>query len=147
MYCGKTDAISGLGHSETVVMKLMEKRLDCGHMLYVDTFYTSVVLAKQLLKRKTLLCGTLTRNRKHLLEAVVSAKLKTGQRIVRRNGQIAVVKWKGRRDVLTLSTAHAGKMIESSKVNTRGEHVRKPDTVIDYNQYICGVDRMDQLTS
>ena len=66
VYCGKMDPISGFGHAETVVLKLMEKLLDRGHALYVDNFYTSVPLAEALLNRKTLLCGTVRKNRKHL---------------------------------------------------------------------------------
>ena len=66
VYCGKMDPISGFGNAETVVLKLMEKLLDRGHALYVDNFYTSVPLAKALLNRKTLLCGTVRKNRKHL---------------------------------------------------------------------------------
>ena len=49
--------------------------------------------------------------------------------------------------MLMLSTLHAGKIIDSSKVNRRGERVKKPDSVIDYNVHMCGVDRMDQLIS
>ena len=43
------DPLSGFGHAETVVLKLMEKLLDRGHALYVDSFYKSVPLAKALL--------------------------------------------------------------------------------------------------
>ena len=145
VYSGKSDPISGLGHSESVVLKLIEKRLDCGHTLFVDNFYTSFPLSQELLKRKTLLCGTLRRNRKHLPEAVVSAKLKSGQHVAHRNGRTVVMKWRDKRDVMMLSTVHTGKVMDSSKVNRRGEHVKKPDCVIDYNQHMCGVDRMDQL--
>ena len=76
VYCGKLDAIAGFGHSEAVVLKLMEHYMDVGDELFVDNFYTSVPLAKALLKRKTLLCGTLRRNRKHVPDSVVSEKLK-----------------------------------------------------------------------
>ena len=57
IYWGKLDPISGFGHAETVVLKLMEKLLDFGRVLYVDNFCTSVPLAEELLKRKTLLWG------------------------------------------------------------------------------------------
>jgi len=147
VYSGKSDPISGLGHSESVVMQLMEKRLDYGHVVYVDNFYTGVPLAKALLAKKTLLCGTLRRNRKHLPEAVVSAKLKTGECVSRRNGRIVVSKWRDKREVMMLSTLHTGKMTDSGKVNRRRERVNKPDSVIDYNMHMCGVDRMDQLVS
>jgi len=47
--------------------------------------------------------------------------------------------------VIMLSTVHTGKMMDSSKVNRRGERVKKLNCVIDYNQHMCGVDRIDQL--
>lgn len=76
VYCGRSDIIAGLGHSEAVVMKLMEKRLDLGHELYIDNFYSGVPLAKQLLSRNTNVCGILRKNRKHLPKLVVSANLR-----------------------------------------------------------------------
>lgn len=147
IYSGKSDPISGLGHAESVVMKLMEGRLDCGHVVYVDNFYTSIPLAEQLLRRKTHLCGTLRRNRKQLPATVVSAKLKPGEIISRRQGSVAVTKWADKRDILMLSTLHDGKIVECPKLNRRRNKVKKPDCIIDYNQFMCGVDRMDQLIS
>jgi len=38
MYCGKMSSISGFGHAETAVLKLMEKLLNRGHVHYVDNF-------------------------------------------------------------------------------------------------------------
>ena len=82
--------------------------MDVGHELFLDNFYTSVPLAKALLKRKTMLCGTLHRNRKHIPDSVESAKLKKGEIVRRRNGQIVVLKWHDKRDVLMLTTFHDG---------------------------------------
>ena len=147
VYCGRSDVIAGLGHAEAVVMKLMEKRLDLGHELYIDNFYTSVPLAKELLRRKTLVCGTLRRNRKFLPQAVVGAKLKKGEITRRRHERIVVTKWHDNRDVLMLSTFHTGQLMDSPKVNRRGERIRKPDCVLSYNQNMCGIDRADQLLS
>ena len=76
VYCGKMDPPSAFGHAETVVLKLIEKLLDHGHALYVDKFYTSVPLTKALLNRKTLICVTLRKNRKHIRKNIVSTKLK-----------------------------------------------------------------------
>lgn len=119
VYCGKSDPISGLGHAESVVMKLMEKRLDQGHSLYVDNFYTSIPLAKQLLSRKTDVCGTLRRNRKHLPQAVANAKLRPGQCTARRSGGITVLKWKDKREILMLSSHHSGRLSDSQKKSFR----------------------------
>jgi len=147
VYCGKMDPLSGFGHAETVVLKLMDNILDRGHVLYTDNFYTSVPLAQQLLTRKTYLCGTLRKNRKYLPEAVASSNLKKGDVVAHRSDQIVVVKWKDKRDVMMLSTTHAGKIADSGKRNRRGECVKKPDCVLDYNAHMCGVDRLDQLLS
>lgn len=51
-----------LGLSEPVVLHLCQNVLDNGRTLYIDNFYTSVSLAKSLLKRKTHLVGTLRSN-------------------------------------------------------------------------------------
>ena len=147
VYCGKMDPMSGFGHAETVVLKLMEKLLGRGHVLYVDNFYTSVSLSEQLLSQKTLLCGTLRKNRKHLPKTVVTKKLKKGQYIAKRKGRIVVEKWNDKRDVLMLTTCHSGRMVAINKPTRQGEIKKKPDAVIAYNKYMCGVDRMDQLMS
>jgi len=47
VYCGKSDAMSGFGHSEAIVLKHMEKYMDVGHKLFVDNFYTSVPLVQR----------------------------------------------------------------------------------------------------
>lgn len=109
--------------------------------------YNSVPLAKELVKRKTLVCGTLRRNRKFLPQAVVGTKLKKGEISRRRNERIVVIKWHDNRDVLMLSTFHTGQLTDSPKVNRRGERIRKPDCVLSYNQNMCGIDRADQLLS
>ena len=113
--CGKLDPISGFGHSETVVLKLMEPILDRGHTIYTDNFYTSVTLAEQLMTRNTNLCGTLRKNRKYLPSEVVSAKLKRGEAISRQSNQIVVTKWHDKRDVLMLSTIHNGAVRDTGK--------------------------------
>jgi len=39
--------------AESVILKLMESRLDKGHILFTDKISTSVPFAKQLLTKKT----------------------------------------------------------------------------------------------
>src|SRR6218665_2017933 len=95
-------------------------------MLYTDNFFNSVPLhvAQQLLDRQTFLFETLTQNRKQIPETVASVKLKKVDIVARRSRQIAVAKWKGKRDVLMLSTVHAGKIVEGRKRDRRGEIVK-----------------------
>jgi len=147
VYCGKMDAISGFGHAETVVLTLMDNILDRGHVLYTDNFYTSVPLAEQLLNRQTYLCGTLRRNHEHLPEAVVTAQPKRNDAAAWKSGQITVLKWNDKRDIIMLSTAHAGRIVEGSRRNRSGNLVKKPDCLLAFNDRMCSVDRLDQLFS
>ena len=75
VYCVIMDPPSDFGHAETVVVKLMEKLFDRGQAVYVNNFYASVPLAKALLNRKTVICVTLRKNKKHLPKNFVSTKL------------------------------------------------------------------------
>lgn len=79
VYCGnENDREDDISLSEDVVMKLCENLLDEKRTLYVDNFYTSVSLARRLLKRKTHLVGTLRSNRKYNPKFVQKKKLKKG---------------------------------------------------------------------
>ena len=108
------NSLSGFGSAETVVLKLIEKLLKCGHALYVDNFYISVPLAEVPQNQKTLICGTLKKKQKTPTKKIVSKKLK-GQHIAKQNGRIVVEKWQYKREVLMLLTHHSEKMIESNK--------------------------------
>ena len=46
-----------------------------------------------------------------------------------------------------LSTHHSGKMVESNRQTKGGQKKKKPESIILYNNFMCGVDRMDQLMS
>ncbi|KAG5898630.1 hypothetical protein JTB14_021004 [Gonioctena quinquepunctata] len=48
-----------------IVMTLMEPYLNEGHILYVDNWYNSPVLAEALFEKKTNICGTVKTNRLH----------------------------------------------------------------------------------
>ena len=93
------------------------------------------------------MCGTVRRNRKNLPEAVVSSKLKKGETAARKNGNVVVLKWQDKREVLMLSTLHAGHVTAGTKRNRRGKQIKKPDCVFAYNAHMRGVDRLDQLLS
>lgn len=86
-------------------MELAAGYLDEGRTMFTDNWYTSVSLANELLSRSTNLVGTLRSNRKFNPKDVINAKLKKGEIKSRQNDNYMVVmKWKDKRDVLTLST-------------------------------------------
>jgi hypothetical protein len=53
------------------------------------------------------------------------------------------VKWEDKMDVLTISSEFPHSMIEIEK----NRNIKKPISVIKYNEHISGIDRQDQMTS
>lgn len=80
LYAGANDVTSsGLGHASTVVLHLLQEKLDKGHGLFMDNFYNSHSLAATLLKRKTSCTGTIRVNRKGNSEEVMKKKIRKGE--------------------------------------------------------------------
>lgn len=147
IYSGQgTELLPGVCHTEYVVEKLMQNYLDKGYSLFMDNYYNSVQLAHKLLKKKTYCTGTLRSNRKNNPKVVVTKKLRSGESIGKytKDG-ICVVKWKDRREVLTISSEFTNEMVETT--NRHGQKKNKPLPISKYNQYMSGVDRQDQMMS
>lgn len=147
IYQGKDSDEPGDNTSKTakIVLDLMKPYLDKGHHLYMDNFYNSVSLSTHLLSKQTHTTGTLRSNRKENPKIVVQSKLKKGEINWRRFDDVYITKWRDKRDVLTITTAHHPALVEVK--NRRGESTMKPQDVADYNQYMSGVDRLDQMIS
>jgi hypothetical protein len=144
IYSGQGHDISeGMTHTEFVVDNLMSGLYHKGRSLYMDNFYNSVQLSRKLLQKKTYVTGTLRSNRKHNSYEVIAQKLKKGESICRyTEDKICVVKWKDKRDVLTISSEFPHTMIEIEK----NRNIKKPISVIKYNEHMSGIDRQDQMT-
>ncbi|KAJ6640514.1 PiggyBac transposable element-derived protein 4 [Pseudolycoriella hygida] len=142
---GNDNSVESGGKTEKLVKTLMAPYLDKGHKLFMDNFYNSVSLSKYLLSKNTHVTGTLRANRKQNPKEVIQAKLKKGVMIWRRNGEVYVTKWRDKRDVLSISTAHHPQLIQAP--NRFGELKLKPNDVADYNNNMGGIDRLDQMTA
>ena len=77
--------------------------------------------------------------------------MKAGDCISRDNGRVMVLAWKDKRVVTALSTKHDGSLAAITRRKKRGhgetEQIMKPLCIIEYNQYMSGVDRLDQMIS
>ena len=133
------------GHAFSVVNQLMADYLDKGHELYVDNFYNSVALAEYLIKKNTYIIGTLKENRKGNPKELLKKKLKKGEAAFKRKGPVLVVNWKDKRNVRMISTKHRHAMVENT--NKRGNKKIKPQCILDYNRYMSGIDKSDQMMS
>lgn len=145
VYTGVLDDMGGKGHAANVVLHLMNEKLDNGHSLYMDNFYNSFALAKQLLDRKTNCTGTLRKDRKDCPMEVKNAKLRKGETVAKYCNGVMVGKWKDKRDVHYISTEFPNIINETR--NRRNEVKEKPVPIIQYNKFMSGIDRQDQMLS
>ena len=116
-----------------------------GHILYTDNYYTSPALAEFLLLHKTGLCGTVKANRKRMAEFSKGA---IGDVVLQASGKVLAISFTDKRQVLMLSTAHKGELIDTRKTDRRtGAVVKKPIVICDYNINMRLVDKADMMSS
>ena len=130
----------GLGYR--VVMKLMEQYQGKGHCVFVDNFYTSPQLLLDLLARSTYCVGTTKTNRKDFPVQLIPEK--TMDPGFATAGQLTAVWWRDRRDVYALSTMHDKSVNVLKRPKGSREKLPCPSIIDDYNQYMGGVDFIDQ---
>ena len=87
VYAGKTNNVDGLNATESLTVSLPKSALNLGSTIYSDNYHTSVVLAEYLLQKKTYLCGTMRKNRKHLSKVMVEPQLKKNEMKCLENSQ------------------------------------------------------------
>ncbi|XP_049835005.1 piggyBac transposable element-derived protein 3-like [Schistocerca gregaria] len=136
VYHGRHDKLDN--SASAVVKRLLGSLQGKGHTVYGDRFYTSVQLAKELVRANTGLLGTVMPNRKGLPKALKEGKLKKGEQIFRRKNDVLALRWKDKRDVWMISTRHTSSMLP---VATReGNEKLKPVAVLYYNKHKTGID-------
>ncbi|XP_065356042.1 piggyBac transposable element-derived protein 4-like [Calliphora vicina] len=92
IYAGKVIEDTIGSKTKTVVLKLMDPFLNRGHHLFMDNYYNSVKMSQTLLHYKTHTTGTLRFNRKPNPKCITTKKLKKGEMIWRRTGNVYVTK-------------------------------------------------------
>ena len=148
IYTGKENVVLAqqeLSLSERVVADLMQPLLEVGYHLYTDNWYTSIPLYKYLHQHGTLACGTIRSNRKGFPEQVKNAKLKKGEVMACHSDELMALKFKDKKDVHMLSTIHDHSMVHRPDRRHRNQRQTTPACIFDYNKYMGGVDRTDQL--
>lgn len=144
VYTGQLDDLGGKGHAANVVLNLMEGRLDSGHAVFMDNYYNSYDLSQKLLNRNTYCTGTLRTDRKNIPEEVKSQKLNKGDTIYKCSEDgILVGKWRDKREIAYITTEFTNEMI--NYMDNRDREKQKPNPIYQYNKFMGGVDRQDQL--
>ncbi|XP_046976423.1 piggyBac transposable element-derived protein 4-like [Vanessa cardui] len=145
IYGGAGDDTSGIGHTQKIVLKLLEDKLDSGHSVYMDNYYNSYDLATKLLDRQTYCTGILNKNRKGNPIDLATVTLRKGENKSLFLNGVHIGKWRDKRYVLYISTEHDNEMMEVT--DKRGNVIVKPAAIIHYNKFMSGVDLQDQMVS
>lgn len=146
VYTGQADELGGKGHTSKVLLHLLEGKENNGHAVYMDNFYNSHDLAKNLLEKGTYVTGTLQSNRTNNPSDVVKQKLQKSETTCKYSEHhVMIGKWVDKRTVLFISTEFENVLTETT--NKRGQLVTKPLPIIQYNKYMSGIDRKDQMMS
>ena len=98
-------------HTTNVVLSLVNPLVGLGYDLYTDRFYTSPLLATELLKVNTTLTGTVMCNRKEMPAAAKGKKQRKGDVDTYAKGQMVVVQWTDKRTITTLCTKHTNAIV------------------------------------
>ncbi|XP_053351649.1 piggyBac transposable element-derived protein 4-like [Clarias gariepinus] len=154
VYVGKSRDPSIHGLSHDVVLDLVQP-LGTGYHIYMDNFYTSPKLFNDLAAMKFGACGTYRESRKGFPngQGVLTKKSPRGTVRWIRQDSIVFVKWMDTREVSVCSTIHpafSGDTVQRTMKDKDGKYklvaVPCPVPVLQYNKYMGGVDRSDQLS-
>ena len=147
-----------VGQCHSIVRKLSQF-LPAGHVIYLDSFYTTPALCTELFDRRIGVCGTVSQNHRGMPNALKdsSIKLKEGDKpVFRYKSPVLACLFIDKKNVRLLSTVHNQEVFQKEitvsaakrdKYPTGKRTVYKPTLVQDYNRYMGGVDRGDQLAS
>ena len=132
----------------------MEQHKDKGHYLFIDNFYTSPSLLLALLDQVTYCTGMVRTIRKGFPKQLIPGKtypMGTFRYVLcKQKYQLIGVWWRDQKDVFVLTTMHK-KSAATVMKRPKGEREKKetpyPTAIIDYNNYMGGVDLADQMLS
>ena len=151
---GRDVSANGLGYD--IVMKLMQRFLNQGYHLFVDNFYTSVTLFKDLFTQGVPATGTVMETRRDFPPGLKNGKewakgKQRGSMRWERDPPCLALQWVDNKVVAMLTTIdNANDRVQvTRKTKTAGvwstKVVPQPQVISNYNNYMNAVDRSDQL--
>ena len=144
VYTGKKELPTKNLGSRTVkdLISGLENR---GHILYMDNFYSSVDLFRDLEAKMIGCSGTIRKNRKGLPSELKTTKLIRGDTLHLQSGNLIAMKWKDKKDVFMLTNCDYGSSIDYE--NNQGQIKKRPYPIVQYNRQKGGVDLVNQYTA
>ena len=119
----------------------LKQLLDQGYCFYMDTWYSSPALFRQLRQRDTDAVGTVRLSRSRM-PPDLKPKIPHGTITARYSKNLMALKWHDKREIMMLSTFHVS---DTQSVKSRQGDKNKPVVIIDYNRNMGAVDMADQM--
>ncbi len=153
VYVGRQESSDGdsreVGLGERVVHELCTPLHGGNYQVFCDNFFTTCSLFEGLLKQKIYACGTARMDRRGFPETLKGVVLpERGQHVSCQRGNLVATIWQDKKAVKVLSTM--SDPVQSKSVERRQKDGSKlvvpcPDAVVQYNKFMGGVDKGDQL--
>ena len=117
--------------------------------LYFDNFFSSVNLLEYLLAKYVYACVTIKKNHAQLPQIIKTpGRLQRGQGVMSQKGNIECVVWRDKRYVRVISTNSQPRFTTvPCHVKGRVQEIECPESVVQYNKHMEGVDLADQNRS
>ena len=142
------------GSIAAVVRRLTRALVGRDYFLFMDNYFASIHLLRELLQECIYCCGTLRKNRKGFPDALKTVKLKVqGESKFARNDNLVVTIWRDKasnKPVTICSTQCnpvGGDQVKRRKKQGQGfvdVMINRPPSVAFYNKFMGGVDMNDQ---
>ena len=138
--------------TENIVKQLMTGYENLGHVLYTDSYYTSPNIVRALEKEGIGYVGTVRAGRKNMPPSLHPNNLplrKGSEPVFARSDNVVACTWHDTKRVSFVSSVHTNNTVEK-RIRSRQHEggfrsVEKPVIADSYNDYMGGVDIMDQL--
>uniref|UniRef100_A0A8C5PTB7 PiggyBac transposable element-derived protein domain-containing protein n=1 Tax=Leptobrachium leishanense TaxID=445787 RepID=A0A8C5PTB7_9ANUR len=132
-----------IGTSGKIGWDLVYPLFNKGYHLWVDNYYTSIDLFKNLYCFETLACGTVRKNRRGFPQILTAGKKSRGSSSSLRQEEVLALRFTDKKDVYMLSTVHDESTVPVP-VRGRTEPLEKSKCIVDYSKFMGGVDLADQ---
>ena len=152
VYTGKDlNTVSDVGLCSKVVLDLMSGLESFHNELFTDNYYTSPSLYMTLYKNGVNACETVRSSRKGFPQELLTKATASNRSFYdfRSSGPLLAAVWIDKRSIYFLSTMHIaeapGVTVKRRKLDRSQDDISCPPLLPDYQAYMRGVDRGDQL--
>lgn len=129
------------GKIPSLVLRILHGLEHKGHTVWMDNFYNSPALARELKLLGFDCVGTLRTNRQLVPAEITNLKatdMAVGQVCGCTSGDVDIIVWRDKKQIALISTYHG-------LTTTTCDGITKPAVIHDYNICMGGVDKKDQL--